>query len=88
MMKAKDGFVLRKTVGEYMLMPTGENTGGCMLLNRVSAFIWERLRQAPASRGELLAAVLDKYAVDEATAAADLDALLARFDQLGMLENE
>ena len=87
-MKAKHGFILRELVGEYLLMPTGENIAGfngVVLLNRVSAFVWEKL-QSPASREELLDAVLEKFDVDEATAAADLDALLEKLDRLGVIE--
>ena len=88
-MKAKPGFVVRHVVDEYLLMPTGENIadfGGYVLLNSVSAFVWEKL-QAPASRDELLEAVLGRYAVDAETAAADLDALLERFRQAGVIED-
>ena len=88
-MQAKPGFALRHVVGEYMLMPTGENADTsqeCILLNSVSAFLWDKL-QSPVTREELLAAMLEKYSVDEATAAADLDQLLARFNDAGMLES-
>ncbi len=89
-MKVKPGFVLRKVVEEYMLMPTGENIAsfnGAVLLNRVSAFIWEKL-QAPTSRQDLLQAVLHEFDVDEDTAARDLDALLEKLDGYGILERE
>ncbi len=89
-MKAKPGFVLRKVVDEYLLMPTGENIAafnGAVLLNRVSAFIWEKL-QAPVSREDLLEAVLQEFETDASTAAADLDALLAKLDGYGILEKE
>ena len=87
-MKAKSGFVLRKIVGEYVLIPTGENIGrfkGTVLLNGVSAFIWEKL-QSPISRDDLLTAVLDEYQVDKETAAQDLDALLKRLEDYQAIE--
>lgn len=89
-MKAKPGFVLRNVVGEYMLMPTGENVGayrGSVLLNSVSAFVWEKL-QAPVSRDDLLIAILDHFDVEEAAAAADLDELLEQLRTLNVLEME
>ena len=87
-MKVKAGYVLRKVMDDYMLMPSGESADafkGCVLLNRVSAFIWERL-QTPVTRGTLLAAVLENFAVDEATAAADLDRFLRQLQENHLLE--
>ena len=87
-MKIKEGFVLRDVMDEYIVMPTGDNIAkfdGAVVLNEVSAFIY-RLLQAPMSRDDLLTAVLNEYDVDEATAAADLDALLRKLADMGVLE--
>ena len=87
-MKARPGFILRDLVGEKVLMPVGDNIGrfgGALLMNALSAFIWEAL-QTPVSRDELLRAVLDRYDVDERTAAEDLDRTLAEMDAMGILE--
>lgn len=87
-LKAKSGFELKHVVGEYMLMPTGDNIGrfnGTVVLNEVSAFIWEKL-QNPMSRDDLLTAILDKYNVEERNAAKDLDALLEKLKRFGVIE--
>ncbi len=87
-MKAKPGFVLRKVVKEYILMPIDGNIGtynGAVLLNSVSAFIWEQL-QDDISRSALLAAVQDEFDIDEATAAKDLDALLDQLNRMQLIE--
>ena len=87
-MKARSGFELKHVVGEYMLMPTGDNIGkfnGTVVLNEVSAFIWKKL-QNPVSRDDLLTAILDKYNVEEANAAKDLDALLEKLKGFGVVE--
>ncbi len=89
-MKAKQGFILRNVVDEHILMPTGDNIGkfnGTVLLNEVSAFVWEKL-QNPVSKDDLLRAVLDEFEVEKAVASADLDALLATFNEYGIIENE
>ena len=89
-MKAKPGFVLRNVVDEYILMPTGDNIGefsGTVLLNEVSAFVWEKL-QTPLSKEDLLTAILDEFEVDRATASADLDALLETLRGYGVIEND
>ncbi len=88
-MIAKEGFVLRNVVGEYMLMPVNDKIAtfnGTILLNSVSAFIWEQL-QSPISREDLLSALLEKYDIDEASAAEDLDAVLAQFKQLELIDD-
>ena len=87
-MKIKPGFTLRHVVDEYMVMPTGDNIkrfGGSVILNEVSAFIFEQLQKS-ISREDLLALVLAEFDVDEPTAAADLDALLEQFRQMELLE--
>ena len=87
-MKAKSDFTLRDVMGEYMLMPTGENIGkyeGTIVMNDVAAFVWEKL-QNPVSRDDLLAAVMDEFDVEEAVAAKDLDALLEKLKNYGVIE--
>ena len=89
-MKAKGGFVLRNIAGEQILMPTDENIGkfkGTVLLSGVAAFIWEKM-QAPVSRDDLLTAVLDEYEVEESVAAKDLDNLLTKLDEYGVIEKD
>ena len=87
-MKASTGFILRNLAGEYVVMPAGDNIGafgGAILMNELSAFVWEQLRVS-VSRDELLARILDRYEVEEKTAAADLDALLAEMKRMGIIE--
>ena len=87
-MKVKQGFVLRNVVGEHILMPTGDmisKFNGTILLNDVSAFVWEKM-QNPVSKDDLLKAILDEYEVEKSTAAADLDALLQTLTEYGVIE--
>lgn len=87
-MRIKEGFVLRNVMDEYIVMPTGDNTAkfdGAVILNEVSAFIY-KLLEHPMCRDDLLAAILNEYDVDEATASADLDALLNKLAEMGVLE--
>ena len=89
-MKAKPGFILRNVVDEYILMPTGDNIGqfnGTVLLNEVSALVWEKL-QNPVSREDLLKAILDEFEVEKAVASADLDNLLATLRGYGVIEDD
>ena len=66
-MKAKDGFVLRNVLNEYILMQVDDTIlefDGAVLLNEVSAFIWNHI-QAPISKEDLLKAILDEFEVEE-----------------------
>ena len=88
-MRIKDGFVLRNVIDEYVVMPTGDNIAkfaGTVVLNEVSAFLFKQLEN-PVSRADLLSALFSEYDVDEATAGADLDALLDQFREMGLLED-
>lgn len=87
-MKVKDGFVLRNVVDEFIVMPTGDNIAkfdGAVVLNEVSAFVFEQMKR-PVSREDLLEAVLNEFEVDEATAKADLDALIEKLAEMGLIE--
>ena len=88
-MKIREGFVLRNVADEHMVMPTGENVGkfgGAVVLSDVAAFVFEQLKR-PASREDLLSLILAEYDVDAETATADLDALLAQFREMNLLED-
>jgi len=87
-MIAKQGFVLRNVVDEHILMPTGDNIGkfnGSVIMNEVSAFIWDKL-QNPISREDILQAVLDEFDVEKDVAEADLDELLKTLNEYGIIE--
>lgn len=87
-MKAKADFVVRNVVGEYILMPTNDNINkfdGTVVLNEVSAFIWNQLQQETTQEA-VLAAVLEEFDVTREVAAKDLQALLGSFEEMGLLE--
>ncbi len=89
-MKAKSGFILRELAGEYVLAPAGDRLReyrDVVLMNELSAFLWQRLREG-ATRGQLLDAVLSAYEVEKETAEHDLDAALERFFTLGIIERD
>lgn len=87
-MKIKENFVLRNIADEYIVMPTGSNIArfdGAVALNEVSAFIFEKL-QNPVSKEDLVTALLDEYEVDAETAARDVDNLISKFEEMGIIE--
>lgn len=87
-MRVRQGFVLRKICGEYVIVPTGEITiefNGLMTVNEVGAFLWGKLNEH-VSFDELLQAVLDEYEVDEVTAKADLQEFIEYLNKYQVLE--
>lgn len=87
-MKVKDGFVLRNVVDEFIVMPTGDNIAkfdGAVVLNEVSAFVFEQLKH-PVSKEDLLLAMLAEFDVDEETARKDLDDLIEKFQSMDLIE--
>lgn len=68
-MKIKDGFMLRRVAGQTVVLPADSNLDLNMMitLNETGAFLWERL-QSETTEDALVAALLEEYDVDEATA--------------------
>ncbi len=87
-MKIKEGFALRTVADEYIVMPTGSRIAefdGAIALNEVSAFLFEKML-TPISKEDLVIALLDEYEVDRETADKDVDALVAKFIDMGIME--
>lgn len=87
-MKVKNGFVMRTVIDEYIIMPTDKNIDqfeGAVVLNEVSALVWEKL-QSDVTREELLEAILNEFEVPKETAEKDLDMLLKRFTEYDLIE--
>ena len=88
--KAKRGFILGNIDDESILIPSDDSIvkfNGTILLNEVSVFVWRRL-QNPISKDDLLKAVLGEFEVTKMVAAADLDVLLEKFREYGVVEDD
>ena len=55
-----------------------------LAVNAVGATVWPKLVEG-GTREQLVAAVLERFDVDEATARRDLDAFLADLDERGLI---
>ena len=86
-MKLKDGFLLRKVAGEHVALPVdGDLDQNLMItLNGTGAFLWERLG-SETDTDTLVAAVLDAYEVDEATARGAVEGFIETLWDYGFLE--
>ena len=85
-MKLKDGFILRQVAGETVVIPSGDELDLNMMitLNGTGKFLWEHLEQG-AEKEDLVKALLAEYDVDEATAAAGVDAFVSKLEIHGFL---
>lgn len=85
-MKLKEGFVLRSVAGETIVVPTGSalNLNMMITLNGTGKLLWERLEKG-AETEELVAALLEAYDVDEATARAHVAAFVEKLNGHGFL---
>jgi len=86
-MQIMKGFTLRKILDDWIVISTGaqsEVRQGAIILDDVSAFIWEKLT-TPITRSELIRCILEEYNVEEETAAKDLDELIEEFRKMDVL---
>jgi hypothetical protein len=77
--------VARRIADEYLLVPLvgrGANLDSIFSLNRVAAFVWERL-DGQASGHEIVAALTDSFDVTPTRAAEDYLELLGTLLSLG-----
>ena len=82
-MKVKDGFVLRKVAGNYIIIGAGEEAvdfNGMITVNETGAFLWNLLSE-DITVDELLSALLKEYDIDENTAKADIDEFITKLKE-------
>ena len=87
-MKLNSDYILKKIAGSYVVIPVctrAVDFSGIIKLTESGAFLWEKL-QGDAEREELIAAMLEEYDVDEATAAADIDRFIGKLREADLLE--
>ena len=86
-MKLKDGFLLRQVAGQTVVLPVSGDLDLNMMitLNDTGAFLWEHL-QNEIDEVALVAALLEEYDVDEATAKNSVAAFVKKLRDNGFLE--
>jgi hypothetical protein len=81
----KQGYVTREIAGEHIAVPVDSSCGtGIVILNPVSKFLWEELREEKTF-DELLAAMLGNYKVSREEAEADLKDFIKQLEESGLL---
>ena len=86
-MKLSPDFVARRVVDSAVLVPFGTaqvNFNGLLTLNKTGAFLAEKLKEE-TTVDDLVAALLEKFEIDEETARRDLDVFLDQLRANGAL---
>lgn len=85
--KIKSGYVLREIEGEFLAIPFAPelNSSNIIILNPVSGLLWEKL-QTNCTLPQLVKAVIENFAIDEATAQSDIEEFLQILKENDMLE--
>ena len=86
-MKIKKGFILRPFMNKYIALAVDETSpqNALITMSGSGAFVWQCLEE-DISYDALLTKITDKYDVDPAAAAKDLDSFLATARNAGILE--
>lgn len=74
-MKIKDGFMLRKVAGQWVVVPLGERVvefNGLMTLSESGALLWKDMISNDVSEEDAVNLILSEYSIDENTARADV----------------
>ena len=88
-MKLKKGFVLRQVAKRIVAVPSGDelDLNSMITLNGTGGFLWKKLEQETDTEA-LVAALLEEYDVDEATARASVERFVGTLEKHGFLEEE
>lgn len=82
----KPGYVLREIAGEFMAIPvSAENTSDIVVLNPVSAILWEEL-QNKKTIDELADVICSKFDIGKEEASADIKEFIESLMAKGVIE--
>lgn len=88
-MKIKNGFVLRRMCGEYIISAEGMeniNFNKLISLNESAAYLWESVEGKEFTEKDLAGLLIEKYGIDEALAAKDSAAIAKAWHEAGLVE--
>lgn len=90
-MKTKTGFNLRTVCGENIIVAEGIDNidfSRIISLNESAAFLWKSIQGKDFNTNSLTLLLTDEYDVDAETARLDVDQLVARWKEAGLIESE
>lgn len=86
-MKIDKQFILRKIVGDYVIIPTGKTAlefNGMITVNEQGAFLWDKLSK-DTTEEQLAQAFVEEYETDLETARGDVKDFLKILRQINIL---
>jgi hypothetical protein len=89
-MKIKKDFTIQAVGASYIAVAVGETSRtfhSMITLNESGAFLWKLMAERDCSEADLVAAILDRYDIDQATAEADVKRLIESLAGRGIFEN-
>ncbi len=87
-MKIKEGFILRKICGEYVVVGEGlaqVNFNKMLSLNASAAYLWEKFQGKEFSVQDMADALTEQYEVDAQRAYEDAAALAGKWVEEGVV---
>ena len=87
-MKINGRFVVRDIAGDTVIVPVGETAlkyNGMITTNKTGAALWSALENE-TDFDSLIRLLVEKYEVDQDTAASDVKAFLEQMRKAGLLE--
>lgn len=87
-MKVKDGYIIKKVMGSYMIVYTGDGDAICdsmRTLNETGAFLWSLL-QSDTTKEEMCEKLVAEYEVDASVAMKDIDAFISKLHSANLIE--
>lgn len=88
-MKIKEGFILRKICGEYVVVGEGlaqVNFNKMLSLNASAAYLWEKLEGKEFTVQDMADALMEQYEVENDRAYEDAAALAGKWVEEGVVE--
>ena len=86
-MKTNENVIYRSIADEHILIPVGSeamDTNGLFVLTETGAIVWEKLTENK-SADEIVAAICREYDADEETVRADVESLIAKLIEAGLV---
>lgn len=87
-MKIKEGFVLRTICGQHVISGEGSanvNYSSLISLNDTAAYLFKNLQGKDFTEDDAVELLLQEYEVDRETAAKDVKALVAKWQEIGLV---
>lgn len=88
-MKTKNGFRLRNVCGENIIVADGIDNidfSRIISMNESAAFLWKNIQGEDFDADRMVSLLLDEYDTDEDTARSDVEALIAKWRDAGLIE--